>query len=256
MKIAVVSPLKRTGITTITALMGYCLTWTQQVSTVISYAGQSDMARYIGSTELEDKTRSISQLSKLLSARAIAPENITEYCVPLIKDLFMLDTTSSIVDKNEKAKLLSFVFDQVPTDFTICEVNTELYEDNTIELLNNADVIVMVFEPYRNQFDAVKRYLQSEYWPKGKSVMFLCNKYSDIVIPLRDVTKDLGEKHVNMCKLHYNPWIMKMAEAGKLDEIVPYIIQKDPRVIDLNNDMREWMSYIQSTRNVKVRWEG
>lgn len=258
MKIAVISPFHRTGITTIATLMGYCLTWTQQVSTVMSYAGKSDMPRYLGTESLDDKTRSISQLSKLLNAGAIAPENITEYCVPMIKDLFLLDTTSNIVSADEKSKLLSFVFDRVPTDFIVCEVNSELYEDNTIELIENADIIVMVFEPYRTQFDAVKRYLQSEYWPKNKnnSIMFLCNRYSDITIPLRDVSKDLGVKHVNMCKLHNNPWIMKLADAGKLDELVPYVIQKDPRVIELNNDMREWMSYIQNTRSVHVRWEG
>lgn len=256
MKIAVVSPFHRTGITTITALIGYSLTWTQQVSTVISYAGQSDLPRYLGTTELDDKTRSISQLSKLLSAGAISPDNITEYCVPLLKDLYLLDTTSSIVSADEKSKLLAFVFDRVPTDFVVCEINSELYEPRTKELLNTADVIVMVFEPYRNQFDAVKRYLQSEDWPKGKHVMFLCNRYDDITIPLRDITRDLGEKHVNMCKLHYNPWIMKMADAGKLDEIVPYVIQKDPRVIELNNDMHEWMSYFQSTRGIHTRWEG
>lgn len=256
MKIAVVSPFHRTGISTVTALLGYCLVWTQQASTVISYSGYSDMARYLGTSELEDKTRSISQLSKLLTAGAIAPENITEYCVPLIKDLYMLDTTSPIVTADEKSKILSFVFDRVPTDFVICEVNSELYEDTTKSLLDDSDIIIMVFHPYRTQFDEVKRYMNSEYWPKDKPILFLCNQYDDVVKPLRDISRDMGIKHFNLCKLHYNPWIMKMAEAGKLDEIVPYMIQKDPRVIELNNDMREWMSFIQSYSGRRVRWEG
>ena len=255
MKIAVVSPFHRTGISTITALLGYALVWTQQASTVISYSGYSDMARYLGTSELDDKTRSISQLSKLLSAGAISPENITEYCVPLIRDLHLLDTTSTTVTAEEKSKLLSFVFDRVPTDFIVCEVNSELYEETTKELLNNCDLIVMVFHPYRTQFDEVKRYMQSEDWPSDKPIMYLCNQYDDVVKPLRDISRDMGVKHLNMCKLHYNPWIMKMAEAGKLDEIVPYVLQKDPRVIELANDMREWMSYVQSINGHRVKWE-
>ena len=256
MKIAILSPLHRTGLSTVAPLFTYCLTWTQQVTTVLSYTGHSDLTRYLGTSELDDKTRSISQLSKLLSAGAISPENITEYCVPLIKDSHLLDTTSSIITPDEKAKLISFVFDRVPTDFVVCEVDTELDDPRTQEILDIADVVVIVFEPYRNSFDAVKRYIEYPMWPKNKKVMYLCNKYDDQVIPLRDITRDFGEKHVNMCKLHYNPWIMKLCESGKLYELLPYVIQKDPRVIDLNNDMKEWMSFLQGLRTAKVRWEG
>lgn len=255
MKIAVISPCHRAGISTISTLLGYCLTWTQQMSTVISYSDISDVGRYIGSSALDDKTRNISQLNKLLAAGALSPDNITEYCVPLLKDLWLLDTTSNIITIEEKAKLLEFIFDRVPTDNIVCDVGGDIYEPTTKALLSIADVIVIVFEPYRTSFDAVKNYMNSNLLPKNKNYMYLCNRYDDVIIPLREVTRDLGVKHINMCKLHYNPWICKLSEMGRLDELMPQVIQKDVRVLNLNNDMREWMSYIQGLNNNKVRWE-
>lgn len=256
MKIAVISPCHRSGLTTVTTLLGYCLTWTQQMTTVISYSEQSDMGRYLSASALDDKTRNISQLNKLLAAGALSPDNITEYCVPMLKDLWLLDTTSSIITVEEKAKLLEFIFERVPTDQIVCDVGGDAFAPSTQALLAIADLVIVVFEPYRTQLDWVKRYLENKVIPKGKRIMYLCNKYDDVIVPLREVTRDLGVKHVDMCKLHYNPWITKLTEAGKLDELLPYVIQKDPRVIELNNDMREWMSFIQGISNNRVRWEG
>lgn len=256
MKVAVMSPFHRSGLTTVATLLGLTLNWTQNVTTVMSYTGDSDMASMLGTFELDDKTRSITQLAKLLRERAIGAEQITEYCVPLGKDIHLMDTTSNILTLKDKANIVSFVFDQVPTDFVVCECDGDLSEPDTQEIVKTADVVIMVFEPYRKQFDGVKEYLQDPDWPKDKRVMYLCNKYEDLVMPLRDISKDFGVKHVDMCKLHYNPWIMKMCESGKAGDLLTAIIEKDPRVVNLNIDLWEWMTYFMAINNAKVKWEG
>lgn len=254
MKVALISPFHRSGLSTVSALLGMCLTWTQQVSTLISYSGESSIPAMLGTAATDDKTRAITQLSKLLTERAIGPEQIMEYCVPLAKDLNLLVTDSTILSYSDKEKILHFVFDQVPSDFVVCEVSGGIDEDETLDLLQISDVIVMVFEPYRTQFNGVLEYLSDKNWPKDKKVLMLCNKYDDIVIPLRKVSTIFGVKHINMCKLHYNPWIMKMGESGSLADILDPILTKDPRVLSLNNDMREWMDYFMSLNNAHVKW--
>ena len=254
MKVALISPFHRSGLSTVTTMLGMTLTWTQRVSTLISYIGDSSIPAILGTPAIDDKTRSISQLSKLLTERAIGSEQILEYCVPLAKDLHLMDTTSTILTEEEKERIIGFVFDQVPTDFVVCECTGSLEDDVTQSIFNIADVIIMVFEPYKTQFDGVKEYLNSKLWPKDKHTMLLCNKYDDIIMPLRSISSTFGIKHVDMCKLHYNPWITKMGEAGSLADILDPILSKDPRVVELNNDLREWMDFFMSLKNSRVRW--
>lgn len=254
MKVALVSPFHRSGLTTVTALMGLALTWTQQVSTTIAYTGESNLPHIIGAPEVDDKTRAITQLSKLLTERAIGPEQITEYCMSLTRDLYLLDTRSNILTTEQKGRISSFVFDQVPTDFVVCECSEDIDDEETQSFLQVADIVVLVFEPYRTQFEGVKECLASEYWPKDKHTMLLCNKYEDIVMPLRNMSAMLGVKHVDMCKLHYNPWIMKMGDANSLADIIDPIVTHDPRVLALNNDIREWMDFFMSLSGTRVKW--
>ena len=256
MKVAVVTPKAETGMSTITALIGMTLTWTQQFTCLLSYLGQSDMPRYLGTGSLDDKTRSISQLNKLLQAGAIGADQITEYSVPIFRDLWLLDTTSNLVTDEEKANIISFVFDQIPVDVCLCEVcESDLSSETTKQLIKTADLVIVLFKPSRNQLDAVKLFMAEQPWVEFKDVLYICNEYSDIVMPLRDMAKHIGVAYTNMCKLHYNPWIAKMCEAGNLDDIVKFTIQKDPRVIDLNNDLREITSYFTSSLRAKLKWE-
>lgn len=256
MKVAITSPLHRTGISTITSILSLTTTWTQQLRCAATYFGSSDIPRYNGLDQKEDVTRSISQLAKLLQAHAIGPEDIMEYCVSTIKDNWILDTTSSIVTDRSKSEILTFVFDQMPVDFVYCDVNGELDDPTTQRLLETADVIMIVFEPYRNQLDEVKIYRESKYWPKDKRILYMCNKYDDVVMPLRGVSRDLGIKHTDLCKLHYNPWIMRMCDEGKVLDIVKAVVQRDPRVIELNSDLLECLGFFMNITNNKVKWEG
>lgn len=257
MKAAVISPKHETGLSTITAMIGMTLTWTQQYTCMMSYLGPSDVPRYLGLGSLDDKTRSISQLNKLLQAGAIAPDQITEYSVPVFRDLWLMDTTSTLVTEEEKAKIISFVFDQVPVDVALCEVcDDDLSKETTVEILRNSDVIIIIFQPSTNQFDAVKKFLMAQPWAEFKDILYICNRYDDVIMPLRDISKNMGVAHTDMCKLHYNPWIPKMCEAGQLDDIVKFTVMKDPRVINLNNDLKEITSYFATGLRAKLKWEG
>lgn len=256
MKVAVISPLRRTGISTITSLLGLAITWTQKLRCAITYFGDSDVPRYNGIVAGDDMTRSISQLAKLLQEHAIPPEAITEYCLSTIKDNWILDTTSSIVTVKQKADIVSFVFDQVPTDFVVCDLDGDLGDPAFKGILESAEVVIVVFEPYRTQLDEIKRYRESKDWPKDKRILYMCNKYDPVIMALRNVSADLGIKHTDLAKLHYNPWITKMCDQGKILDLLKAIVAKDPRVIELNTDLLELICFFMNQTDNKVKWEG
>ena len=255
MRIAVVSPLHRSGISTVTALLSLMFTWTQKVKTVTTYFGDSDIPRFNGVDPEPDLTRSISQLAKLLQEHAIEPDLIFDYCLPLMKDNYLLDTDSGAITLQERADILKFVFDQVPAEFIICDVNGELGDETTTSILDLADIIIMVVEQYTQQYDEVKIYRESKYWPKDKTILYLCNMFDDKVGNLRAVSANLGVKHTTMCKIHYNPWIRKMCEAGTILDLVKAIVTRDTRVIELNTDLKECIGFICNTEGIKYRWE-
>lgn len=54
----------------------------------------------------------------------------------------------------------------------------------------------------------------------------------------------------------YSPLITKYCNSGQLDTIVPYIIQRDPRVIEFNADLKECTQFLLSLQEAKIKWEG
>ena len=58
-----------------------------------------------------------------------------------------------------------------------------------------------------------------------------------------------------ICKLHYNPLLVKSCNDNFLAEIVPYAYEKDIRVLQLRNDLKEMMSWVTNTSGSKLVWE-
>ena len=83
MKIAVVSPADRCGATVATLMMGYTMAYTQGRTVRLCYTGENRaIKRYVGRDSTDrDVTRTISQVSKLLEAHAIPPEDDTSQAV-------------------------------------------------------------------------------------------------------------------------------------------------------------------------------
>lgn len=257
MKIAIISPISHSGTTMVSLLLGQALATTQSLTVMLTYTGTNRrICEYLNVSSIADKTMSITQVVKLLESQAISPEDITDYSTPVTTNLRIMDTADPVLDAEDGTKLMSYVYKNVTTDISICDVSTEIYDTVTQELFDASDAVVFVIQPDTHSYDMLKLWKESEYWPKDKDIMVVVNRYNEEIDALRNISKKIGMAHANVCKLHYNPYITKYANTNESATMLPYVLQKDPRVVELNNDLREMCQYVVSNMEGSFKWEG
>lgn len=258
MKIAVVSPAGRCGATVATLLMGYTLAYTQGKTVRLCYTGENRaIKRYVGrDSEERDATRTISQVSKLLEAHAIPPEDLGDYCLKMGTNIDLMDSWDSALTEEEVTRLLVFAFSRSTTDYIFCDLAYDISDHTSQAVLQECDMVVIISEPSRASLDMVRITQESSYWPKNKPCMLLVAKWNEEISPIKTLATEAQFKLRHTCKIHYNPLITKYCNSGQLDTVVPYIIQKDPRVVELNNDMKECVQFILGENRAKMKWEG
>lgn len=258
MKIAVVSPVGRCGSTVATLLMAYTMAYTQGRTVRLCYTGENHaIKRYVGKDTAErDATRTISQVSKLLEAHAIAPDDLGDYCLKMGINIDIMDSWDSALTEEEVTSLLVFTFSRNVADYIFCDLAYSIEDDTSQAVLKACDVVVVVSEPSRASLKAIRDMQESEYWPKGKPCMLLVSKYGEEIDSLDNLAKQAQFKKRATCKIHYSPLITKYCNSGQLDTIIPYIIQRDPRVIEFNADLKECTQFLLSLQEAKIKWEG
>ena len=256
MKISVISPIKHSGTTMVSLFLGQALAVTQGVNVMLTYSGMSRrICEYASVSALEDKTCSISQVVKLMEARAISPEDLFDYSLGVCTNLHIMDTADPTLTEEDGTKLMTYVFDNIPSDVTICDVSGEIFDETTQQIFSTSDIVVIVIQPDTHSYEMLRKWKESEFWPKKKDVMVVVNRYDEEIAALREISKRIGVAHVNVCKLHYSPYITKYANSRDSLTIVPFAVQKDPRVIELNNDLKEMCQYVISSMEGRFKWE-
>lgn len=260
MKIAVISPDRRQGGTTISVLLALALAQTQNYTTCLTYTGHnnSSIAGALGIKPSEDKTRSLTQVIKLLESNAISGDEIIDYCsqVPDVPNLQLIDTSSDSVTEEDNAKLLKFVIESLNHQVVITDVATEIYDETTETVLENSDLIVMVLTQSRDIREKLKHWEAEKILSKlnKKGLVFIINQFDPYVLAFRDTSKSLRLRHTRCAKISYNPFIKKTSNMGKLQTILPFILKRDPRVIELNNDLKECLAIVLANLGKKMVW--
>ena len=256
MRIGIISPYHHAGVTTVALMLGQCIASTQAASVCLTYTGENQsIKRYIGINDVQDATRSISQVVKLLNANAIQPGDLGDYTIKLGTNLELMDTYSNSITPEESADVLSYVLEHIQRDVVICDISSELDSPETQAIFDKCDQVIMVIEPSTRNIEAGRMWLESSYWPKKLHTMLLVNKYSPEIMPLSEAAKTVGIKMRDTCKLHYHPLIMKESNKQVLDTVMPFIIARDYRVIELNSDLKECVQFLFSNMSLKTRWE-
>ncbi|XID94281.1 hypothetical protein ACF3MZ_07090 [Paenibacillaceae bacterium WGS1546] len=260
MKIAVISPDRKQGGTTVSVLLAVALAQTQNVSTCLTYTGNSNssMAGFLGLQPTEDKTRNLTQVIKLLEASAISGEEIQDYCmkIPGVPNLQLMDTASETISDADNSKLLKFVIGNMNHDMVVTDVATEIYDDISRAVIDQSDLVVMVLTQSKEIGEKLK------YWEGAgvmdylneKGLVYIVNQYDPYVEAFRDTTKRMGLRHRRCAKLGYNAFIRRTSNMGKLPTILPYVLGRDPRVIELNNDLKECLLVVLANLGRRTAW--
>lgn len=258
MKIAVVSPVGRCGTTVATLLMSYTMAFTQSKTVRLCYTGENiAIKRYAGKETVDrDATRTISQVSKLLEARAIHPDDLGDYCIPMGPNIDIMDSWDSSLTEEEVISLLIFTFSRNVTDFIFCDLAYDMEDPTSKQVLDECDAFIVVSEPSKTSLSVIKEMKESPSWPKDKPCMLLISKYDEEIDSVKNLARIAGFKVNRTCKIHNNPFVTKCCNSGSLDTIVPFILKKDPRVVELNSDMKECVQFLLSLSSAKIKWEG
>ncbi|RED52800.1 hypothetical protein [Cohnella lupini] len=260
MRIAVISPDRRQGGTTISVLLALALAQTQNLTTCLTYTGNNNksITGALGLKLVEDKTRNLTQVIKLLEANAISGDEILDYCikVPGVPNLQIINTASDTISDADNARLLKFVIENLNHQVVITDVTTEIYDDVTKSVIDNSDLVIMVLTQSKDVGDKLSYWESAEIieYLNKKGLVFIFNQYDPYVEAFRDTTKRLNLRHRRCAKISYNAFIKKTSNIGKLQTILPFILKKDPRVIELNNDLKECLMMVLANLGRKTVW--
>ena len=257
MRIALFSPCHSCGTTTLSTLLAYTLAYTQTFDTVLTYAGVSkDALAYTNTPIEEDPTRSITQVSKLLTANVISAEDLTDYSIEMLKNVRFFNTYETTITPQEAVRILSYIYGEIKADAVVLDIQRRMDDPLTTDLLKMSDIILTVVPPSFKELERLRNFLSSDVLQGKKgSVGLIVNRYDPIIAPLSAFASKAGFPMRATCKVHYNPWITQGVNKGTLDKVVPFILRKDPRIVALNQDLKEIVQFILSPSGVKPKWD-
>lgn len=257
MRVAVISPLNRSGCSVITTVLAQAAALTQDMKTMVTYTSrQRTLPVYLNLEGfLSDRTRSISQVVKLLQARAISADELDEFAIRVAANFYLMDTVSNTISDDEALMVQKFVYTNSKSDLTICDISEALDDPNAQELLEISDAMCLVLNPDYVSIEMLHLWRESEYWPKNKPYLVIINRYDDPIIGLRPYAKRCGIETKFVSKLHYNPFIVKACNENFLVDIVPYAYEKDIRLLNIRGDIKELMSWITNISGRKLVWD-
>lgn len=258
MKVAVMPLAQRSGVTCVSLFTAMGLAFKQGKTTRLCFTGDNPaIKRYVGiDSSKVDVTRSISQVSKLLQAHAISPEELTNYSIKIDTNLELLDSFSPALTNEEMNEILSFVYSRSTTDYTICDLAYTWDDPISQAVLAESDVVILVCEPDWASLSRVVDFRDSnkKLWEKVQPLL-LVNRYDAAIKPLKLMSKEAGMAVRYTCKLHYNPYIARSCWARDLKSCAIRSYEHDPRVIELAQDVREITQFLLSLNQEKNRWE-
>ena len=245
MKIAVFSPVHGQTGNTVTALFlamsmaltqrkNICLTHTDFNSTVIE--------GILGLDLTDDVTRSLSQIFKLLSSGTLLEKELADYAVNVLPGLDIYTTHNVALEHAERASFIEFLFNKMKIyHHIVIDVDTGLKHKMSELCLSIADTIVITVSQNNHVLKAAKGLLQNNDFKKltkNKRILFVLNRFNTGIGTLSDVAKQLGVKTKEIMIIHDSVFIAKCYNKGIIEDVIKRALQKDIRVIELHNDIK------------------
>lgn len=253
-KIAIMSPLHQSGATTVSAIMAHALAYKGFSSLLCYTESNNPVSKYFGVKDVDDPTRSVMLVTKLIEAGALKDTEIKNYAYMYDKRSYLMNIADNTLDARSRRDTIKYTYNRVDTDFVICDISTDITDEQTQELLDVTDAVFIVINPYNKYFDRIRGWLAIDTFNGRDNTFVLVNNYNEIVYAMRDISKKIGIKAVNLCKMHYNPWITKCCEVNKLQTIMPCVYDdNDSRVLNLRNDIKEITDALVSVVSDKIQ---
>jgi hypothetical protein len=235
--ISVTSPVHgQAGNTTAALLISLLLAKEHHKSVCLTHLSPQSSAfyTYLGHDGLEDKTCSPSQVAKLLREGAIEPRDMSDYCMRVCENLDIFSNNSKSFSVEDMELTQRFILENMPHDFIVVDVDINTTEPLAKLALDKSALTVVSLTQSLN---VEERY--AEVFPEkpGHKTLFLCNHYSPDVGSVVAFAKAVKAKPRDCCTLHHSALLMKLANTGKMPDIIP--LAKTLPLPDIDGDFRK-----------------
>lgn len=252
-KVLVMSPLHNLGATVAAEMIAQALTFDNKTSTLLFTQVNSLLPLYINIMNVNDPTRSVMQIVKLIDNGAIDDQEILDYAFQYTKNSWLLNVADPSLTGRDREQVIMHAYSRVPTDVVVCDNSEDIDSPLTQSLLDESDMLFIVVDmslKCRKHLDA---WLKSPQLKDSPNVYILVNRYNEVTSAVRNYAKVISTPANRVCKLHYNPWIEKCTTISQLHTVLPLARDLDPRVANLNNDMSEIIQCINGAMVMKIK---
>lgn len=252
-KILVMSPLHNMGSTVVSLMLAQGLTYNSKSTTLLFTQPASYLPQYVDIDNINDPTRSIMQVVKLIENGAIEDKDILDYAFQYVKNSYMVNVADPSLTDLDREHVVSHIYGRVDTDVVICDNSEDITSPLTQTLLDDSDMLFIVVDMSKKSRERLKLWLECPQLKDFKDIYIVVNNYDEAVSSMRNYAKMLSMPANRVCKLHYNPWITKCTNISKLHTILPLARELDPRVANLNNDILEMTQCVNGAMVMKIK---
>jgi hypothetical protein len=245
LKIAVFSPVHgQTGNTVTSLFIAMSLALTQRKNICLTHTdfGSTVIQDALGLDLQDDVTRSLSQVFKLLSSGTLLEKELTDYAINVIPGLDLYTTHNVVLESGELAGFIEFLFNKMKIyHHIVIDVDSGMNDKTTELCLTIADTIVITVSQNNQVLKKVRSLVQSNGFKKlvkDKRIVYALNRFNSEICKLSDVAKQLDVKTKDIIIIHDNHFISRCYNKGIIDDVIKRALQKDVRVLELYNDIR------------------
>lgn len=252
-KVLVMSPLHNMGATTVSALLAQGLTFDNKTTMTLFSQTGSLMPTYLGIEGINDPTRSVMQIVKLIDNGAIEDNDILDYAHQFSKNAYLLNVADPSLEGKDRIQVITHVYAHTPTDIVFLDNSEDITSEESKDMIEVSDMVFIVVDMSIKAANHLKEWLQSPELKDNPNVFIIVNGYNEVISSMRNYAKYLGVPANRVCKIHYNPWITMCCHTRSLATVLPLAKELDYRVCNLSNDIHEIIQCINSSIVMKVK---
>lgn len=252
-RILVLSPLSNIGATTVSALIAQMATYDNKTAHLIFTETNSPISTYLNIQHVDDPTRNVMQIIKLIDNQAMEDKDILDYGHQFVPNSWLLNTADPSLSERDKVQVTNYIFSRAPCDLSICDCSEDITSELALNLIDAADLVFVVCSTSRKSQVYLRSWLESSYLKGRNNIYIICNQYNEVVYSVRNFAKVIVQPPNRICKVHYNPWIERCCNRRELIQVIPLSRNFDPRVANIYQDAAEIMQCINSAILVTAR---
>lgn len=224
--IAVASPVHgQAGNTTVALIMAKLLADKgKRVCLTHLSARSGAFFSYLGLDRLEDKTRTPSQVAKLILAGALEKSAITDYCITA-GNIDVFSNNSESLTNEDMERVQNFLYDSGAFDVLIVDIDVNLDTPTAKIALERSDLLCVTLTQSRNVLERYRASKLNDYVLKG---LFICNHFSPDVGSLPGFAKAYGIPNKSCVEFSNSASLMKYSNDGMLGELRAFAEKKVP----------------------------